>query len=1206
MRGWRFAIDRGGTFTDVIGVDPSGTYHCLKVLSRSPEYPDPAIEGLRRILKVAPGFPLPGERIAGVRIGTTVATNALLERRGGKTLLLITKGFRDLLEIGYQQRNDIFSLCPERPEKLYSAVIEIPERIDAVGKVIRPFSADEAEGILTALDPEAFDSVAVVFLHSWLNPVHEEECEDLLRRLGFSRVHLSHRTSRQIKIVPRGNSTVVDAYLSPVLSAYLETLRKEAGPLPVDFFISSGGVVPPDLFRGRDALLSGPAGGAIAVEAISGELGLKGAIGFDMGGTSTDVCRFDNGFVRLDEKTIGGVRIQAEMIDINTVASGGGSILWYDGEKMRVGPESAGAFPGPACYGFGGPLTLTDANLLTGRLLPEHLPETFGPDRASPVDRGDSERKFIELTEEINRTSGLRLTPEETAFGFIRVADEKMAIAIREVSLSQGVDVRDYSLVCFGGAGGQHACRVAGILGMKEVIFHPLASLFSAYGIGLSKPVNSGVRTVVSPFSEEREEALKREFSILEEEVLPAGEGGEAFIRREIDLRVRGAERHITVPFEGFSQTYREFARRHRDLFGFFRPGTELEALNIRVYAYQEEAFLPHYNPSVSAVSKDPPAGEKIRIFTDGGYSDALLFNREELFPHQVIEGPCMIIGEGTSLLIEPGFRAMVEETGIIRAVRAVDVEEQPLDVTRPDPVMLEVMNNIFMGIATEMGQVLRNTAHSVNIKERLDFSCAVFDREGNLVANAPHIPVHLGAMADTVKAVLRKWSDDMRHGDVFLSNNPYAGGSHLPDLTVVTPVYEDGRIVFFTASRGHHADMGGKVPGSMPPECRHIDEEGILIDGILLMREGTFLEEEVRQILLSHPFPVREIDERIADLIAQIGASRRGEKELRNLIKRYGLPAVERYMGFIQDNAEHSVKRALMGLLGKGKDRLEASMTDCLDDGSPLRVRITVTAGKNPPDSVSALIDFTGSSHQHDTDNLNAPLSVTLSAVLYVLRTITGDDIPLNSGCLRAVRVVAPEGTILNPQYPVPVASGNVETSQRIVDLLLGALGISAASQGTMNNLLFSTETGTPYYETIGGGSGGTRQCHGTSAIQVHMTNTRITDPEVLELRQRGIRLEAFHTRKGSGGEGFFRGGDGTVREFLFLEPAELTVISERRKTPAFGLDGGRPGKRGRNILIRKDGKTEELPHRVSLSIQAGERIRIETPGGGGFGRLP
>ncbi len=1203
---WKFAVDRGGTFTDVIGVDPHGRLHALKILSSSPDYGDPSIEGIRRILGLSSGEPLPAERIGAIRFGTTVATNALLERKGGRVALFITRGFADLLDIGHQSRPDIFSLCTRKTPPLYSIVCEVKERIDHEGKVVEELDIEDLEERIASIEGEDLDAVAVVFLNSYRNAAHELLCGRILRQRGFGNVFLSHRTMNLIKVVTRGQSTVVDAYLSPVLGSYVDSIKTATAGIPIEFIQSSGGLCPPGRFRGKDAVLSGPAGGVVAVARLAEDMGLKGAIGFDMGGTSTDVSRYEGDFERVYETKVGGIEFQAEMLNIMTVASGGGSVLWFDGQKMKVGPDSAGASPGPACYGFGGPLTLTDANLLTGRLATDFFPETFGPDRRSPLHRDDAAGALQDLTEEINRASKRELTPVEAALGFLRIANEKMAAAIKEISVSRGFDVREYALVCFGGAGGQHACEVASLLGMETVLFHPLGGLLSALGTGLARPERKVSLTVLERYDGDSHRDFLKRFGEMEaglEDENPAGTP--VTVRRLIDLRVEGTDTFLTVPFRDYEETAASFRRRYERIFGFCPPRSPLEAVNLRVEAREERALLTslHAGPSAGDRACKPLSRQEIH-YPDGPV-EAPIYPMEALSPGRVIKGPCLVADRHSTFVIDPGFEACLTERGVITARRTGRRSRWAGPAASgPDPVLLEVFNNTFSGIAAEMGWTLKNTAHSVNIKERLDFSCAVFDAGGDLVANAPHIPVHLGSMADTVKAVISDRRGDMKPGDVYLTNNPYKGGSHLPDMTVICPVFSDeGEVLFYTAARGHHSDMGGGTPGSMPPMAGHIEEEGIVVDNFLLVREGVFREEEITSVLGGHSSPARNLRERLSDLRAQIAACRKGATELVGLIGRYGWSTVRDYMGYIQQNAEYAVKEALHRFLG-GKDTFESSFEDRLDDGTPLRVRIRIEGGTNPPETVRAVIDFTGTGAQHLEDNLNAPRSVTNSAVLYVLRALTAADIPLNSGCLKAVEIIIPPSTILSPDHPAPVASGNVETSQRVVDLLLGALGVAGASQGTMNNLLFEAGGSPPYYETIAGGSGAVEGCPGAAGVQVHMTNTRMTDPEVLESRHPEIRLRRFTLRKGSGGEGLYRGGDGVIREVLFLEPATVSVISERRVHPPYGMAGGEPGRRGVNLVRRADGKIKKLPHRFTLTLDRGDSIIIKTPGGGGYGQ--
>ncbi len=1196
MRKWRFAADRGGTFTDIIGVDPNGGIHTLKVLSDSGTG-EPAIQGIKEILGIDPEDSLPQDRVECIRVGTTVVTNALLERKGGSVLLVTTKGFRDLLQIGYQEREHLFQICIKRPSPLYRKVVEVEERMGPDGRVVIPLEAGMVEEAVRQVGPEEFDAVAVVFLHSWINPEHELLAGEVLRGLGFREVYLSHAVSNRIRVVTRGHATVLEAYLSPVLQRYRDMLSREVGGIRVEFFCSSGGTKALNEFTARDAILSGPAGGAVALEDVAEKTGSKRLVGLDMGGTSTDVCRYDGTLEMLDDTRIAGIEVQTEMISIHTIASGGGSILRFQDGRMLVGPDSAGAVPGPACYGLGGPLTITDANLMTGRLLPGFMPRTFGRDRHSPVVLEPVREGFKRLSEIIRKETDKVLTEEEVAMGFLEVANEKMALAVRETTVAKGMDVREYTLVSYGGAAGQHACKVAELLEIQRVIFHPLSSMLSAYGIGIAMPEKRLSRSLFVKYTEQTHRSLNRAFSELE-----SSEGvAYDLTERYIDLRIKGSERPITVRYSTYKESLREFAERHKVLYGFYRPEAEIEVVTIRSVFKQQETLFEGIYCRPEAVDHPKPICHQ-RMFTTRGPQIVPVYQRKDLPVGHLLRGACIVVEPYTTLVIEDGFDAEVKEDGSIVATRKVMKSSPRKEIDVPDPVLLEVFNNHFSSVATEMGHTLRSTAHSVNIRERQDYSCAIFAPDGSLVANAPHIPVHIGSMAETVRELIKERRGDIRPGDLYLTNNPYRGGSHLPDLTVIQPVFSDrGDLLFFTAARGHHADIGGTTPGSIPPEAGDISEEGVLIDNFLLMRDGQFHEEELRQALTEAPYPVRNIEQNMADIIAQIAACRKGERLLWRLIQRYGVETVQRYMYFIQQNAEIAVREALWRLLD-GERVFQSAQKEHLDDGTPLAVTVKITAGDDPPGTTSVEFDFSGTGPQHLRDNLNAPLSVVKSVLLYLLRCLIAREIPLNSGCLNPVKLSVPEGSILNPQPPAPVASGNVETSQRLADLLFMALGVAAASQGTMNNLLFQVDGEPPYYETIGGGGGGSEGCDGGSAVQVHMTNTRITDPEFLELRHPGVRLRRFLVRRGSGGRGRYRGGDGIIREVEFLNRATVSIVSERRAVPPKGIKGGENGLRGVNLLRTRNG-IRRLQHRVTLRVAPGESIIIKTPGGGGFG---
>lgn len=1207
MKKWRFAVDRGGTFTDVVGVDPAGEFHYLKLLSSSPEYKDASIEGIRRLLKIADGALLPEDMIEGIRFGTTVATNALLERKGNNVLLLITKGLSGILDIGYQNRQDLFKLCVKKPPPLYSAIMEIDERIDSGGNVLKGLDVKELIKKLKEINLTGIDSIAVVLMHSWTNPAHELMCEKILIDNGLVNVFLSHKAVNSIKIVSRGQSTVIDAYLSLVIQDYLKDIKDQIGNIHFEFIESSGSLNMPEFFTGKNALLSGPAGGVIATAHIANELGLKGVIGLDMGGTSTDVSRFDGNFEKIYEKIIEGIPIQTEMLNIETVAAGGGSIAGFDGQKLIAGPESAGSYPGPACYGFGGPITITDANLVTGRLVPEYFPKTFGQDRKSPLKTSIVKEKFSELANYINKTLKADFSPYEIAEGFLKIANEKMARAIKKISVAKGFDVRDYGLVCFGGAGGQHVCAIASLLEIEKIIIHPLSSVMSAYGIGLSCSSKKYSKTLLIPYNIVTDAQISQIFE-KEESIFLSQNNFSYSIIREIDLRPKGADAYITLPYHNFQNNVDAFRSQYKRLFGFENQIEDIEAVNIRIEFQNTSEFFMKYAGDVKANTASLP--EPVL------YKDVFYANRMHKAPVYLsgtiptafgIDGPAFIIDNNLTVLLDTGFNAEIDKTGliIIKRMKVNSSSKVKIRKTAPDPVLLEIFNNLFMNAAEEMGIVLQKAAHSVNIKERLDFSCAIFDSAGDLVANAPHIPVHLGSMADTVKAIYTENRDTMKSGDIYLTNNPYKGGSHLPDLTIICPVYSDSsKPLFFTSNRGHHSDIGGNIPGSMPSSAKHIDEEGLLIDNFLIVRDGHFKENELRNMMSFSQHPVRNIDERIADLKAQIAACKKGESEILSIIGRYGDKTVADYMKYIQDNAEYLIKTVLHRLLGS-KDYFHSSFEDYLDDGTLIKASITIEAGTDAPQTIKALIDFAGTGQQHTDDNLNAPFSVVNSAVMYVLRSLIDSDIPLNSGCLKPISIRVPDGTILNPVYPAPVASGNVETSQRIVDVLLGCLQIAAASQGTMNNLIFGVDGESPYYETIAGGSGALGGCHGASGIHVHMTNTRLTDPEILERRHPGILIKRFEIRRGSGGLGKFNGGDGVIREIKFLKSAIVSILSERRVYAPYGIKGGENGAKGLNIHKKANGESKILSHRETLSINKGDSIVIETPGGGGYGEI-
>ena len=1206
MKQWFFAVDRGGTFTDIIGIDPSNKIHTSKILSDSSAYSDPVVAGIRRILNVRGDDKIPLHRIERVRIGTTVATNALLERKGSKTALLITHGFGDLLEIGNQARPELFDLSITKPDQLYHSVSEIHERLDAEGNIVRELDEERVENVLEDLYDSGIRSVAIVLMHSWKNPMHEERCYDLAKEVGFENISISSRIMPLIKIVGRGQTTVVDSYLYPILNQYISSLQSELGAIPIEFMQSSGGLTDSLSLTGKDSIMSGPAGGVIGSAAVGNANNLDCIIGFDMGGTSTDVSRYDGSFSRVTGLVAGGINFQTSSLDIKTVAAGGGSLLWFDGRKLQVGPESAGANPGPVCYGLDGKLTLTDANLLLGRINPDFFPRVFGPEQNQKLNASESKDNFENLRSEVNKSTLSSFSSEELALGFVDIANEKMAGAIKEISVSRGYDVRDHALVCFGGAAPQHCCGIARILGIKQIVIHPLSSLLSAYGIANSKQFRYGLRSMVQKFdSQSHVEALSGIQSLespLIEEIQKLGVSDNIAKEHFMDLRVVGTDSTITIPCSNFDQMVGSFEERHRNLFGFL-PSGELEIANIRVEVSGSRTEIEEQKPNPDLSS--PATIGQSEVYFNHQFMSTPIYSRDSLPEGFELAGPAMITDLNSTIVVEPGFTAGVNGLGHIVIDQKTFHKSQIS--TEKDPVSLEIFNNLFMSIAEQMGFTLKNTAHSVNIKERLDFSCALFDNEGNLVANAPHVPVHLGAMGESVKSIIASNEGRMKDGDFYLINNPHKGGSHLPDLTVISPVFSGSQEpIFYAASRGHHADIGGITPGSIPPFSTSIYEEGIIIDNFLIVENGILKEKEFEDLMLSSENPARNIGERKHDINAQIAAVRKGILEIDSLIEKYGLPTVQAYMGYIRENSAEAMSDALEEYLGDERSK-ESSFEDFLDNGAKIAVNIKVMKREERVPSSHAVVDFNGTSPQMK-NNLNAPIAVTKAAVLYVFRLLINKDIPLNSGCLDQIEVIIPEGSLLNPDDNAAVVGGNVETSQRITDVLLGALGIAAASQGTMNNFVFGSadDSGNQYYETIAGGSGAIEGSDGASAVQVHMTNTRSTDPEILEHRFREIRLESFRIRHGSGGDGKNKGGDGVIREINFLEPRKVSIVSERRKIPPYGVSGGEPASCGSNLLRKVSGEEIDLGGKVERIIESGETVIINTPGGGGFGSKP
>ena len=1203
---WQFWIDRGGTFTDLVARRPDGRLVTHKLLSDNPgHYPDAALQGIRELLGVPAGQTIPAERIAVVKMGTTVATNALLERKGDRTLLLITSGFRDALRIGYQNRPRLFARQIVLPELLYERVAEVQERVSAQGEVITPFDPESARAPLEMAFEAGIRAVAICFLHGYRYPEHERLAAALARRIGFSQVSVSHEVSPLMKLVGRGDTTVVDAYLSPILRRYVERVAADLGATRLLFMQSNGGLADAHRFQGKDSILSGPAGGIVGAARTAAAAGFDRLITFDMGGTSTDVAHYAGEYERAFETLVAGVRMRSPMLHIHTVAAGGGSICRFDGTRLRVGPESAGATPGPACYRQGGPLTVTDCNLLLGRIQPEFFPRVFGPGQDQPLDLETVARRFAALAGEVQAATGRTYSATALAEGFLRIAVENMANAIKQVSTQRGYDVTDYALCCFGGAGGQHACAVADALGMSAIFIHPLAGVLSAYGMGLAEVRRLQERALEAPLNPGLMPKLGRVFAELEQagraEVLAQAIDAEQIRAvRSVRLRYAGSDTALSVIAGDDREMAGRFAAAHRQRFGFIMPdkGLIVEAAMVEVIGGgvegvegQTTQLKTHPNPPLQGgrgLEVLPAA--MVRLHCEGADRPAPLYRRGDLLPGQCIPGPAIISETGATTLIEPGWQAAVTAGNDLVLTRHRPRPARVAVGTAVDPILLEVFNNLFMAIAEQMGVTLANTAHSVNIKERLDFSCALFDADGQLIANAQHIPVHLGSMGEAVRAVIQANGGRFTPGEVFASNAPYNGGTHLPDITVITPVFDEGgqQVLFFVASRGHHADIGGITPGSMPPDSVTIDQEGVLLDNCRLVSGGRFRERELWERLTAGPWPARNPAQNLADLQAQIAANALGARELRRMVEHYGLATVHAYMGHVQDNAAEQVRRTL--------DRLrDGSFAYEMDTGAVIRVAIRLDrAGR------SARIDFTGTSPQQ-ASNFNAPRAVTLAAVLYVFRTLVDDEIPLNAGCLRPLEIIIPPGSLLDPYPPAAVVAGNVETSQCVVDALYGALGVMAAAQGTMNNFTFGNDR-YQYYETLCGGAGAGPGFAGVAAVHTHMTNSRLTDPEVLEWRF-PVRVEEFRIRSGSGGAGHWQGGDGAVRRLRFLEPMTAAILSGHRRIPPFGLEGGQPGHTGRNAVERCGGAVEELPGTAQVAMQAGDCFVIETPGGGGYG---
>ncbi len=1236
---WQFWIDRGGTFTDIVGCAPDGGLHTLKLLSENPEqYCDAAVEGIRRLLGLAAGAAITPEQVDCVKMGTTVATNALLERKGDRTLLVTTQGFRDALRIAYQARPRLFDRHIVLPELLYERVVEAHERVGAHGDVLLPLDETRLRGDMQAAYQTGIRACAVVFLHGYRYTEHEQAAARIAREVGFTQVSSSHEVSPLLKLVSRGDTTVVDAYLSPILRRYVDQVAAQMPGVRLFFMQSSGGLTEAHRFQGKDAILSGPAGGIVGMVRTAVAGGHHKVIGFDMGGTSTDVSHYAGEFERAFETQVAGVRMRAPMMSIHTVAAGGGSLLQFDGARLRVGPESAGANPGPASYRRGGPLATTDANVLLGKIQPAHFPKVFGPKADQALDRDGVVARFEALAGEVQRRTGRPASAESLAEGFLQIAVQNMANAIKRISVARGYDVTQYTLQCFGGAGGQHACSVADALGMTRVFVHPLAGVLSAYGMGLADQIAMREASIELPLDDAGFDAAWSRLATLgdaaRDELVSQGVPPAAVqLRRRIHVRYQGTDTALVVACGDRAQIGREFEAGYRQRFAFLMPDRKLviEAVSVEAVAAGERFDAAYTTAGAAeAAAHVPEPDARVRMHC-GAWLQAGLFVRDRLRAGATIDGPAIVAERNATTVVEPGWQALLTAAGPIELRRTQPRANRHAIGTDADPVMLEVFNNLFMNIAEQMGLRLQNTAYSVNIKERLDFSCALFDAAGELIANAPHMPVHLGSMSESIKTVIAR-NPQMRPGDVYVLNDPYHGGTHLPDVTVVTPVYlpigaadpsspspfgerpgwgplgdtsaaaapppqpsPDGgggqAPSFYVASRGHHADIGGTTPGSMPPFSQTIDEEGVLFDNFLLVRDGQMREAELLAQLRSGAYPARNPQQTIADLRAQIAANQKGVEELIAMVGQFGRSTVAAYMQHVQDNAEESVRRVITAL----KD---GAFTLELDNGARISVKVTVDAKAR-----EASIDFSGTSDQLP-NNFNAPKAVTMAAVLYVFRTLVDDDIPLNAGCLKPLHVIVPEGCMLNPRPPAAVVAGNVETSTCVTNALYGALGVMAAGQCTMNNFTFGDRTH-QYYETISGGSGAGPSFDGTSVVQTHMTNSRLTDPEVLEFRF-PVRLDSYSIRTGSGGAGQFRGGDGGVRRVRFLEPMTASILSNGRVRGAFGMAGGADGAPGINRVERADGSVETLAHIGSVEMAAGDVFVIETPGGGGYGTPP
>lgn len=1223
---WQFWIDRGGTFTDIVAQRPDGSIVLHKLLSENPDrYPDAPLQGIRDLMGIAVDQPIPADQIAVVKMGTTVATNALLERKGDRTLLITTKGFRDGLRIGYQNRPDIFARQIQLPEMLYEQVLEVDERVTAEREVLRPITSTVAREVKEGLQGAynlGIRSCAIAFLHGYRYPAHEQQVAALAKQVGFTQISLSHAVSPLIKWVSRGDTTVVDAYLSPILRRYVDRIEQELRPAnsttethpQLLFMQSNGGLTPARFFQGKDSILSGPAGGIVGAIQICLAAGFQKLITFDMGGTSTDVAHFKGEgectYERVLETEVAGVRLRAPMMAIHTVAAGGGSILNFDGSRYQVGPESAGAYPGPACYRHGGPLTVTDCNVMVGKIQPQFFPQVFGPEGNQPLDLEIVQQGFTTLSEEIAMATGDQRSAAQVAEGFLAIAIDNMANAIKKISVQRGYDVSDYALCCFGAAGGQHACRLAEALGMKTIVIHPYAGVLSAYGMGLADRRVLKEQSLEIALTADGMTRLTSEIEGLGEVALTelkqqgASDIHTFEVVKQVHLRYKGTDSALIVHFGSLVEMQIQFEQQYQQRFGLIQPNQGLVVATITAEAVGQTAALDQVTTSQPQTTL-PSATATISLFSEDQWWDTPVFQRQDLSAGTTVQGPAVILEQTGTNVIEPGWSARVTETGVLvvqyQSPHKPDTQVDAIDSSAsaaPDPVRLEIFNNLFQSIAEQMGFTLQNTSSSVNIKERLDFSCAIFDSQGYLVANAPHIPVHLGSMGESVQALIADQPEPFQPGDVFVSNNPYNGGTHLPDITVITPVFVEEQPLFFVASRGHHGDIGGITPGSMPPHSTHLDQEGVLLDNFKLVDQGVLQEDGLWDRISASSYPALNPDQNLADLQAQIAANTKGVQELHRMVDQFGLRTVQAYMQHVQDNAEQAVRRVIAQLGDQrcaAGDSLGSTYQVPMDCGATIQVQVTLNL-----DNHSAVIDFAGTSPQQPS-NFNAPLAVCKAAVLYVFRTLVNTPIPLNAGCLKPLDIRVPQGCLLNPTYPAAVVAGNVETSQAVTDALYAALNVLSASQGTMNNFTFGNQQ-YQYYETICGGSGAGPGFAGTDAVQTHMTNSRLTDPEVLELRF-PVLVEEFSIRPESGGKGQYGGGNGAIRRIQFREAMTANILSGRRQVKPFGLAGGEAGRTGQNQVIRADGSIVELTATDTIAVDTGDAIAIFTPGGGGYG---